>query len=404
MKVLQINSFCGVGSTGRITTDLYDVLSKNGVDCLIAYGREKAPEGYQSYRIGNQVSPLKNAFYTRITDREGFHAKKDTYKLIKQIENYDPDIIHLHNLHGYYLNLEILFNYLKSSNKPIVWTFHDCWPFTGHCAYYNYIDCQKWKRQCINCPQKSSYPKSVVFDNSKRNYLQKKELFSSLQKLTIVTPSDWLKNEVEKSYFKSYSIRVINNGIDTKEFQLRESDFRKKFKAEEKIIILGIAQVWNSRKGLNTFLRLSKDLPEKFQIILIGLSKDQIKKLPNNIIGLERTNNRRELAEIYSAANMFVNPTLEDNFPTTNIEALACGTPVITFDTGGSPECLKSTTQNGKIIYKNNYKSLLDVIQNYRETDYIFDPEIYATKFSKKRMCFDYLNLYKQISNKSFGL
>lgn len=360
MKVLQINSVCGFGSTGRIATDLYKVLEEQGHECLIAYGRGTAPEGINSYKIGTNLDTYLHVARTRLLDQHGYGSKKPTIELVKKIKEYNPDVIHLHNLHGYYLNLEVLFNYLAQSNKPVVWTLHDCWAFTGHCAYFDYIGCDKWKDECGNCPQKKIYPNSYGLDNSYNNFNQKKALFTRLNNLTIITPSQWLANLVKESFLNKYPIQVINNGIDLNVFKPTSSEFRKKYHLEEKKIILGVANVWNQRKGFNTFIELSSKLDEDYQIVLVGVTEKQKNNLPSNIIGINRTNNIEELAEIYTVADVFVNPTLEDNFPTVNLESAACGTPVITYKTGGSPE---SSYSPACVVDKGNYEAILHLLK-----------------------------------------
>lgn len=357
MRVLQINSVCGVGSTGRIATDLYKVLEEQGHECLIAYGRGTAPEGINSYKIGTNLDNYLHVARTRLLDQHGYGSKKATIELVKKIKEYNPDVIHLHNLHGYYLNLEVLFNYLAESNKPVIWTLHDCWAFTGHCAHFDYIGCDKWKDECNNCPQKKEYPSSNFLDNSKLNFNKKKELFTSLQNMKIITPSKWLAKLVQESFLGKYNVEVINNGIDLNVFKPTPSDFRQKYYLEKKKIILGVASVWTERKGLSTFIELSAKLNEDYQIVLVGITEKQKNDLPVNIIGITRTNNIKELAEIYTAADVFVNPTLEDNFPTVNLEALACGTPVITYDTGGSPEIVN--IECGAVVRQDNLDELI---------------------------------------------
>lgn len=361
MRVLQINSVCGVGSTGRIAKDLYKVLEEQGHECLIAYGRGTAPQGINSYKIGTNLDNYLHVARTRLLDQHGYGSKKPTIELVKKIKEYNPDVIHLHNLHGYYLNLEVLFNYLAESSKPVVWTLHDCWAFTGHCSYFDYIRCNKWVNECNICPQKKIYPSAYLLDNSTFNYNKKKELFTSIKNMKIVTPSKWLANLVEKSFLGEYDIEIINNGIDLNIFKPIESNFRKIYKLEDKKIILGVASVWNQRKGFNTFIELSSKLNDNYQIVLVGVTEKQKNKLPNNIIGITRTNNIKELAEIYTAADIFLNPTLEDNFPTVNLEALACGTPVITFKTGGSVESIDDTC--GAIIEVGDIDTMISIIE-----------------------------------------
>ena len=344
MKILQINSVCGVGSTGRIATDLYKVSEEQGHQCKIAYGRGTAPQGIDSIKIGSNLDNYMHVLKTRIFDKHGFGSVNATKKFIEEVKEYDPDVIHLHNIHGYYINIEILFNYLKEANKPVIWTLHDCWAFTGHCAYFDYVGCSKWKNGCNKCPQKEGYPTSKVFDNSKLNYEKKRELFTSVKNMTIVTPSKWLANLVKESFLGKYPVEVINNGIDLDIFKPTKSYFREQYGLEDKFIVLGVASVWEERKGLKYFVELSKELSDDYKIVVVGVTEKQKKELPNNILAITRTNNVKELAEIYTVADVFVNPTLEDNFPTTNLEALACGTPVISFNTGGSVESIDNKT------------------------------------------------------------
>lgn len=360
MKILQINTVCGKGSTGRICIDIAQELERQGHECKIAYGRDSVPEQYQKYavRIGSEFGLRMNALKARLFDNEGFNAKRATKKLIQTIETYNPDIIHLHNLHGYYLNIEILFNYLKTCGKKIVWTLHDCWSFTGHCTYFDMVKCDKWKTGCQKCPQRKRYPASKCWDASKKNFTKKKKLFCGIEDFTIVTPSIWLANLVKQSYLSEYQVQVINNGINTGIFKPTTGDILDKYHVENKKIILGVASGWGKRKGLGAFEMLSGLLPQDYQIVLVGLSKKQITRLPKNIIGIERTNKPQELAMLYSAAEVFVNPTLEDNYPTTNLEAIACGTPVITYNTGGSPESARGWC----CVTDNNAEALFEAI------------------------------------------
>lgn len=336
----MINTVCGIGSTGRICSDLAEVLEQNGNECKIAYGRGVVPEKYKKYavKIGSDLDVKLHALQTRLFDNTGFGSEKVTQKFINWIKEYNPDVIHLHNLHGYYINIEVLFNYLAEANKPVIWTLHDCWTFTGHCTHYSYVKCDKWKYGCNNCPQKREYPSSLIFDSSKKNWETKRALFTSVKNITFVSPSRWLANQVEQSFLNKYPVEVVPNGIDLTVFKPTPSDFRKKHNLEGKNIILGVASAWEPRKGLEDFVELSKTLDDSYKIILVGLSEKQKKELPENILGITRTNNVNELAEIYTAADVFFNPTYEDTYPTVNLEAQACGTPVVTYRTGGSVE------------------------------------------------------------------
>lgn len=340
MKILQINSTCGFGSTGRIAVDILNTVCENGGEGLICYGRGTAPEGVPSYKIGSETLVRIHGVLSRITDRQGFYSTNATKALVRKIEEYDPDIIHLHNIHGYYLDIRVLFDYLKKCEKPIVWTLHDCWAFTGHCAYFTSSGCDKWKTGCNNCPSKKDYPQSLVVDNSEKNYNEKKELFTGLQNVTLVTPSIWLSELVSESFLKEYPVKVINNGINTDIFKPTESDFKKRYAIEDKKVYLGVASVWEERKGLRDLIKLSTLLNENEKLVVVGLTEEQVSELPDGIIGLKRTENAKQLAEIYTAADVFLNPTYEDNYPTTNLESICCGTPVVTYNTGGSPESL----------------------------------------------------------------
>lgn len=338
MKILQINSTCGFGSTGRIAVDILNTVTVSGGEGIICYGRGSAPSGIPSYRIGSEPLVKLHGILSRITDKQGFYSTGATKALVEKIKEYNPDIIHLHNIHGYYLDIRVLFDYLKKCGKPIVWTLHDCWPFTGHCAYFTASGCEKWKTGCKNCPSKKEYPSSIFADNSENNYSIKKELFTGIENVTLVTPSVWLKELVKKSFMSEYPVKVINNGINIDVFKATESDFRKKYGIEDKKIFLGVASVWEERKGLNDLIKTAELFNENEKLVLVGLNRAQIADLPSGIIGIERTESAKELAEIYTAADVFLNPTYEDNYPTTNLESIACGTPVVTYETGGSPE------------------------------------------------------------------
>lgn len=396
MRVLQINSVCGIGSTGRIATDIHNVLIEQGHESYIAYGRDEPQNCDTAIKIGTNFNNYSHVALTRIYDKHGFGSKKVTREFIKGVERINPDIIHLHNIHGYYINIEILFEYLKKTDKPVIWTLHDCWSFTGHCSHFDFISCNKWETGCFKCPQKKEYPTSLMLDNSENNYLTKKELFKGVKNLTIVTPSEWLAKLVKKSFLSEYPVKVINNGIDLNVFKPTESDFKKKNSLTENFIILGVANGWSQRKGLKYFVELARSLNENEKIVLVGLTEKQKKGLPANIKGVTRTNNMKELAELYSLADVFLNPTLEDNFPTTNLEALACGTPVVTFKTGGSVESINSET--GFVVTQGNMKQVVNSIRNielngkgkYKEKCI----ERTALFYDKKKCFKEYINLY----------
>ena len=318
MKVLQITAFSGWGCTGRIAVGIHKTLEAHGYESVIAWGRTNtAPDSVRTIKIGNSLDQKMHGLYTRITDKCGFASAKETKIFIEKIDEYNPDIIQMHILHGYYINLEVLFKYIYEKKIPVVWTFHDCWAFTGHCPYFDYIECEKWKTGCYHCEQKFHHPTSWLIDNSEWNWKKKKELFTR-QEMTIVTPSEWLAGLVKKSFFKSHNIYVINNGIDLNNFKPTKGTLVKELGLINKKIVLGVSSTWVKSKGLEDFFALANILPQEYQIVLVGLTKRQILKLPSNIVGLERTDSVQELAELYTAATVFVNPTYEDNYPTTN--------------------------------------------------------------------------------------
>ncbi len=347
MRVLIINSVLGFGSTGRIALDLAKELEQAGNEVKVAYGRfpNKSEDGKKyGVRIGSDVDVYYHVLYTRLTDKHGLASGMATSKFLKWAEDYNPDLLWMHNIHDYYINYEQLFSWIKARPQmQVKWTLHDCWAFTGHCSHFTAVDCDKWKSGCHDCPQLDQYPKSVA-DNSPDNYRRKKAAFTGVSNLSLVTPSGWLRDQVKESFLAEYPVEVKYNTINKDIFRPVQSDFRQTHGIGDKKLILGVASIWNERKGLGDFIELSKRLDSsKYQIVLVGLSDDQLKDLSAkglNIIALPRTGSAQELANIYSAADVFVNPTYEDTFPSVNMEAEACGTPVITYATGGCGETI----------------------------------------------------------------
>lgn len=367
--IVEINSVANSGSTGRIAEEIGRLAINHGYDCYMAYGRRDNGSKLNTIRIGTEGDIILHGMESRLLDNHGFASRAATRRFIKQLEEINPDIIHLHNIHGYYLNVRCLFDYLQEAHVPVVWTLHDCWPITGHCSHFEIIGCEKWKSECCHCPQISRYPKSFI-DRSQRNFELKKQLFTSIiGHTTIVTPSIWLRNIVNQSFLKDAINHVINNGVDTDIFKpSAETRYLKNLNIDtQKHIILGVASVWTKSKGLYDFIGLSRTLDSSFQTVLVGLNDRQLKDLPKNMIGIKRTESAQELAALYSVADVFVNPTYSDNFPTTNIEALACGTPVITYDTGGSPEAVDSLT--GRVVEKGNMDMLVSSIKEMLSVD-----------------------------------
>ena len=346
MKILFINSFFNHGSTGRICVELAEKYESEGNEVKIAYGRNAiVPDKYRKYavRIGSDLDVKLHGICTRLFDKHGFASKKATEKFLKWADKFDPDLLWLHNIHGYYINIEMLFKWIKKRpNIQVKWTLHDCWAFTGHCAFFTMAKCDKWKTHCSQCVQKRGYPGSILCDNSFNNFERKMAAFCGVKNMTLITPSNWLADLVKESFLKEYPVEVIYNEIDKNVFKPTPSDFREKYGLTDKKIVLGVASVWDKRKGQKDFFKLREMLDEHYAIVIVGLTKKQLKNLPKDILGICKTNNAKELAAIYTAADVFVNPTYEDNYPTVNLEAQACGTQVITYDTGGCKETLNN--------------------------------------------------------------
>lgn len=366
MRVLFINEMCGVTSTGRITCELADQLTAEGHTCKIAYGRaDVVPDRWRHYavRIGTDMDVRLHALRTRLLDECGLGSKRPTIEFLKWADKFHPDLVWLHNLHGYYINIEILFQWLKSRpNMQVKWTLHDCWAFTGHCSYFTMVKCEQWQTHCSYCPQTRRYPASYGKDNCKRNFDRKKAAFTGVKNLTLITPSKWLANLTRQSFLREYPVEVRYNTIDTNIFKPTPSDFREKYGLQDKIIVLGVANVWDERKGLNDFYKLAQMLDDRYAIVLVGLSKKQIGALPSNILGIQHTNSPQELAAIYTASDVLVNPTYEDNYPTVNLEAQACGTSVVAYDSGGTTETLYRS--DSKAVKAGQVEALVAILQD----------------------------------------
>lgn len=398
MRIYQINVVCGNGSTGRIAVDLSRFIQSYEGECRIAYGRGKcALEGIDCIKISSKTDTYIHALLTRITDRHGLYSKKATKKLIDDIKQYVPDIIHLHNLHGYYLNYEMLFAFLKDYNRPVLWTMHDCWAFTGHCAHYDAAGCMKWQEGCHDCPILHNYPATFYGGNVINNYVRKKKSFMSISDLTIVTPSYWLKDQLSKSFLKNVECTTIPNGVDLRKFTPTENNLRELYHCENKILLLGVASVWTKNKGLDDLVKLRSMLDDRYAICLVGLTQKQIRKLPENIIGRERTESMEELAQYYSTADFFLNLTYEDTFSMVNMEALACGTPIIAYATGGSPEIIQEMC--GMIVKTGDLNAVAHFLnESVKEKKYYYDACLErASQYDKEECYKQYIYLYKKM-------
>lgn len=391
MKIVQINTSCGRGSTGKICVSISELLTQNGIENYILFSHNT-----NGYSLGISCSNRKyikfQALKSRLWGNYGFNSNSATKRMVAELERIQPDIVHIHNIHGHDCNLEKLLGYLKKKNIKVYWTLHDCWNFTGYCTYFSLENCDKWKNGCHNCGLSRSY--SWFFDRSSALYKKKKEAVEGLD-LTIITPSQWLADLVRQSFLREFPVEVINNGIDLKLFKQSASNYRAKNQLENKKIILGVANEWETRKGLDVFIELSKRLPDDYTIVLVGTNDEIDKILPTNIVSIHRTNNQQELAEIYTAADVFVNPTREDNYPTVNMEAIACGTPVVTFRTGGSPEMLDETC--GSVVDCDDIDALEKEIIHICETrPYSAEAcEKHSKAFDQNERFMEYVSLYK---------
>lgn len=400
MKIVEINSG-NFGSTGTIMLLIKDEAILRGHEVTLCY-----PSTRTSIKkfvddvlfIGNRYSRNLGLRMAALLGTAKFSHTYTTLKLIKQLKKINPDIVHIHNLHPSYLNIPLFFKYLNRSSAKTVWTLHDCWPFTGHCPHFEYIGCAKWKVLCKECPLHKEYPASWI-DDSTRMHLLKKDSTVSFHKLTIVTPSVWLARYVKQSFLGNKRIEIINNGIDLSVFKPTSSNFKDINGLSNKKIVLGVSFGWNNKKGLDVFIELSRKLPDSYKIVLVGTTSDIIPMLPSSIFAIERTSNQKELAEIYSAAFVFVNPTREENFPTVNMESLSCGTPVITFKTGGSSEIIDDKT--GVVVGENSTEAIFQAIISTPENKYNRQDcvkrarELYSTKLMTQR----YFELFEQLIN-----
>ncbi len=409
-KLLQINPVVRIStSTGRIMQEIGELAMQNDWESYIAYGFGRdghKPCTSQLIPVGNTWDVRWHGVMTRLFDRHGLASKRATLQFVEQIKQIDPDIIHIHNIHGYFLNYPILFDYLSTCCKPVIWTVHDCWLYTGHCYHYAYAGCYEWETHCKNCPQKRAFPTSYWQDRSSKNFIDKRNAFTSIPKdlMRFVTVSAWMRNEMNRSFLKDYDFQVIHNGIDTSVFQPRpvEAVKQKYGLTDKRHILLGVASIWSDEKGLSDFLSLAEHINEEEVIVLVGVDESLKSRLPEKIKAISRTENIKQLAELYSAATAFVNPTWQDNYPTVNMEAISCGTPVVTYRTGGSIETI--TPYTGRIVEQGDIDGLLHAVRDIEELgkEY-FTPRCrdYAlAHFRKEERYADYLRLYEAMLRK----
>lgn len=421
MRVAQINVTATL-STGRVAVEISHVLIEQGHKALIAFSRGYPPTDVPWFRAGNRVDVLFHAFCARLTDRAGFMSRLATRNLVKQLHAYRPEIVQLHNLHGYYLHLPTLVEYLRKAGVPVVWTLHDCWAYTGHCAYYTMAQgdasrsegrthrrattrgCDRWKKGCGHCPQKHAYPQSLLRDQSARNWKEKRALITALDNVTLVTPSHWLKGEVQKSFLQDYPVWVLPNGIDLSMFRPCEDaeymeDVIHKHGLEElngRRMLLSVASTWDERKGLRDFAELSELLTEEYMIVLVGLSEWQRERLPKNVIGIERTESVHELCALYTAADLYVSLSHEETMGMTLIEAMACGTQVLCYDATALPESV--TQAVGSVVPLGHLQAVAEEAQRLcDEPRSAAACRLHAEKYDRRKRFGEYVRLYERI-------
>lgn len=397
MRIVSINPVI-TGSTGKIMLNIADTIRKNGGEVYTfseCRRNMSVPEGHNVF--GNFAENLFHRGFSVLTGISGMGSRIGTKKLLRELDKISPDIIHLHNLHGWYINIPMLFNYIRKNKIKTVWTLHDCWGFTAQCSHFTIEKCDKWKTGCYSCPRYRLYPYTWV-DRTRKMYTLKKKWFTGIDCLTIVTPSEWLADLAKQSFLKEYPVKVINNGIDLEIFKPTSSNFREENNLSGKKIVLGVASGWNYRKGLDVFIKICNRLdPDIYQIILVGTNDEVDKRLPNQIMSIHRTHNQIELAKIYTVADVFVNPTREENYPTVNMEAIACGTPTITFNTGGSGEMLEKNT--GAIVDVEDLDEMTRQIKRICEEKSFSESECVesAKKFKMQEKFSEYFKLYTEI-------
>lgn len=358
-KLLQINPVVRLNtSTGRIMREIGELAMASGWDSYVAYSgaRDGIPQhSSQLVPVGDKLDLAIHAVATRLFDAHGLASKRGTRQFIEHIRAIDPDVIHIHNIHGYFLNYPLLFRYLQESGKPVVWTVHDCWLYTGHCYYYSAARCNKWQTGCGHCPQKRAFPASWLFDRSAQNLRDKQQAFGALENLTIVPVSEWIRREMASSILAGKHFQVIHNGIDLETFRPEAAETEGKADGTQ---ILGVASIWLEEKGWGDLMRLAGLLRPGEKLVLVGrTTEEQRRQLPAGVELIERTENIGRLAALYARSTVFVNPTWQDNYPTVNLESIACGTPVVTYRTGGSVESVADGT--GFVVEQGDVEGML---------------------------------------------
>lgn len=399
--LLQFNVSANCGSTGRLAEDLGDVALKAGWKSYIAYGRDVRPSHSELVRIGTNFDIYAHVLKTRLFDRHGFGSKHATKKIIKQIDEIKPDVIQFQNVHGYYLNLPVILNYITEKDVPLIWSLHDCWSMTGHCAHFALEDCEKWKVECNHCPLLKDYPASWGWDSSKRNYQEKKNLIEAIPRLTIVSGSEWIASIARQSYFKNRDIHVIPDGIDTDIYspQCDTAELRKINQLEGKFVIMASGTAWPYYKGLDDFAKLRAVLDDNYAIIIVGMQEKEIPSLPKGLIGIPRTKTPQELASWYSMADCVMSLSRLESFGLTPVEGFACGTPAIVYNNAALPELI--TEKTGFVVEPGNIldvKEKVELLRGMGKNAFTKDCRRIALEKYDRYKCYQqYLSLYNSL-------
>lgn len=399
-KLLQINPVIKENtSTGKIMRTLGELAQAAGWESYVAYSRARdgvPPHSSRLVPVGNKADLLLHWVATRLFDAHGLASRLATRRFVARLRELNPDVIHIHNIHGYFLNYKILSRALAQMGKPVVWTVHDCWLYTGHCYHYASAGCERWKTGCHHCPQKKAFPASWLLDRSRRNWEDKKKAFCSIPGLTLVTVSRWMKGEIARSFLGGVRCEVIHNGINL-------DTFRPSPSAETALAYgtyyLAVASIWLPEKGLQDLEKLSSVLDADERLVVVG-KRPSGHRFPRNVVCLERTADAAALAALYTEAVALVNPTWQDNYPTVNMEAIACGTPVVSYRTGGSPESI--TPQTGRVVEQGDVEGLAEALHAIRKqgkTHYTEACRSYALAHFRAQDRFnDYIQLYESLT------
>lgn len=402
-RLLIINVALNWGSTGKIVEGIGSLAKSRGWEVYVAHGaRYKNRSNLKAIQVSGRAEEWIHYIGSSLFDAQGLGSRCATRRFLKEVDEISPDVVHIHNIHGCFLNYPLLFNYLRDKQIPVVWTLHDCWAMTGHCVHFEKTHCERWKTQCEKCPQKRDFPTSYLLDRSKRNYALKKQLLTSMDRMRITTVSAWLKGVAEKSYLNKFPIDVVPNGIDTGRFNYTDKDIKKRFQIESKILLLAVASGFEERKGIFDYVALSRILTDKYQLMLVGVNDQDRKVLPDNVIAVSRANGPEELAAFYSASDVLLSLSYEETFGLTVVEAMACGTPAIVYDNTAQPELI--TKETGTVVPTGDIDTLINAIEvvcsKPKET-YEDACRRHAIQYDESLSYNKYLDIYNSLINKT---